>query len=969
MTPVDVSIECFVSLPPRAAAAVCAEGVGCELIAFAACDPPGRPLGSGGGAAHLLVEAWKARGGGCGFREWLRSSRKLLVHGGGESRRLPAYAAMGKPLMPIPALRWARGQRLDQTLLDLQLPGYRRILAHAPGSTVAMIASGDVLLRFGRELPRFPAVDVLGLGMWVTPERAKEFGVFFTPRNEPSEIAFFLQKPAPGRTRELGAEHVYLIDTGMWLLSERALGVLMARSGWEAGAEHYLEGEPGAYDLYGGFALALGRQPTRSDPEIRALTCAVVPLPEAEFHHFGTSRQMIESVSALQNLELDETKLGLMGARRHPDQYLQNARFRFPLRHEENHTLWVENSDIPSTWRLACDHVLTGVPDNGWDLVLEAGVCLDFVPVGEEDWCLRFYGMDDTFRGAVGDPGTIWLGRPFRDWLTARGVGFGEAGIDPGCDLYDAPVFPVLASDGLDPRYIEWLFNRVPPAVGGFGAGWRAGGRLSARAIPQKLNWERLERQRSGNRVRCLGPMLANAPWSVFLKLDLESTARLYAASDLELAPASAGRALDPLQEVHREVFCGAVLRHRGVSGADAHEEAAFRKLREVILRDAQLNRAEPRCMVQEDQIVWGRCPVRLDLAGGWTDTPPYCLEHGGRVVNMAVNLNGQPPIQVFAKLSSRPELIMRSIDLGAEQRVRTYEELDTFDQPGSEFAVAKAALALAGFLPRFHARGGYPTLEAQLAAFGGGIEVSVLSAVPKGSGLGTSSILAATLLGTVGNLCGLDWDRNVLFSRTLALEQMLTTGGGWQDQAGGLFRGIKLIETRPGLSQQPTLRWVPDHLFGADRANRTTLLYYTGLTRLAKSILHEIVRRIFLNATGTLDIIADIGVNAEAAFGALQRSDAAGLEESIRVSWHLNQRLDSGTNPPAVQAILDEIGDWLVAAKLLGAGGGGFLLLFARDEAAGRRIRETLVRRPPNPRARFVEFSLSETGLQITRS
>lgn len=74
----------------------------------------------------------------------------------------------------------------------------------------------------------------------------------------------------------------------------------------------------------------------------------------------------------------------------------------------------------------------------------------------------------------------------------------------------------------------------------------------------------------------------------------------------------------------------------------------------------------------------------------------------------------------------------------------------------------------------------------------------------------------------------------------------MLTTGGGWQDQAGAIFRGVKLIETEPGLEQRPTLRWLPEHLFDAEHANRTMLLYYTGITRLAKNILYEIVRGIF---------------------------------------------------------------------------------------------------------------------------
>ena len=57
---------------------------------------------------------------------------------------------------------------------------------------------------------------------------------------------------------------------------------------------------------------------------------------------------------------------------------------------------------------------------------------------------------------------------------------------------------------------------------------------------------------------------------------------------------------------------------------------------------------------------------------------------------------------------------------------------------------------------------------------------------------------------------------------------------GGADGLAGGLFRGIKLIEPTPGLAQKPALRWLPDPLLGRDYANKTILLYYTGVTRLA---------------------------------------------------------------------------------------------------------------------------------------
>jgi len=428
----------------------------------------------------LLAEAWQARADSSTFEAWLGTSRKLLIHGGGQSRRLPSYAPVGKLLLPLPAFRWAYGQRLDQTLLDVQLPDYERVLRHAGSRTVAMVTSGDVLLRFASELPPFPDVDVLGLGMWVTPEKAKDFGVFFSPRARPTELSFFLQKPGPDVIRRHTGEHLHLVDTGMWLLSARAVEVLMQKCGWDRKRQSFAGGTADPYELYAQFGLSLGRQPTAPDPEIGRLTAAVVPLPEAEFYHFGTSRQLIESAASLQNLELDETKLGLVGAKGHPDQFLQNADVKFPLRREENHTLWVENSVIPATWKLAFEHVFTGVPRNDWDLTLEPGVCLDFVPVGERDFCVRAYGFDDTFSGSLGEPGTRWFGRSCGDWLAARGIPASEF---PAGDIQLAKLFPVLSPEALNPRFIEWLYSAQPRKDPGFAELWLQSRRLSSAGL------------------------------------------------------------------------------------------------------------------------------------------------------------------------------------------------------------------------------------------------------------------------------------------------------------------------------------------------------------------------------------------------------------------------------------------------------------------------------------------------------
>jgi galactokinase/mevalonate kinase-like predicted kinase len=583
--------------------------------------------------------------------------------------------------------------------------------------------------------------------------------------------------------------------------------------------------------------------------------------------------------------------------------------------------------------------------------------------------CLRAYGIDDPFRGAIGKATTHWLGRPAPEWFKARGITLAAAGIDPDTDIQAAPVFPVLIPDQMPGDFVQWLIDAKPKTNPAFRTLWLNAERLSADELGSRADLKRLYAQRTALRQESLPALMRNQARSVFYRLDLQQTAREFAASPAKLPPQLPESEPDTLKRVHDLMFHAAVLRQRGKSGWQQVESQAFQLLRDAIVEPLAAQPVLPRLRLLEDQIAWGRSPIRLDLAGGWSDTPPYCLLNGGRVVNLAADLNGQPPLQVFLKRRETPEIVLRSIDLGVEERVSSYAQIADFTTVGGPFSIVKAALALAGFHPLFQAEWTSATLRRQLQANGGGLELSLVAAVPKGSGLGTSSILAATILGTLNDACALGWSDSQLVARTLALEQLLTTGGGWQDQAGGLLRGVKFIETLPGLQQAPVVRWLPDQPFGPLHANQTILLYYTGITRVAKNILQEIVHGMFLNSASHLAILNEIADHARHTCDVVQRADPAAIAQAVARSWELNQRLDAGTNPPAVQVILSQIQDWTAGAKLLGAGGGGYLLMFAKDATAATRIREELTRRPPNPKARFVDFSLSQTGLQITKS
>jgi galactokinase/mevalonate kinase-like predicted kinase len=123
------------------------------------------------------------------------------------------------------------------------------------------------------------------------------------------------------------------------------------------------------------------------------------------------------------------------------------------------------------------------------------------------------------------------------------------------------------------------------------------------------------------------------------------------------------------------------------------------------------------------------------------------------------------------------------------------------------------------------------------------------------------------------------------------------------------------------------------------------------------------------LNSHDRINTLFEIRNHARAAYQSIQRENWTDLCNVIQTSWKLNQALDQGTNTPEVAAIVESIGDLTASVKLLGAGGGGYMLILAKDENAGHRIRSKLTATPPNPRARFVDFSISPSGLQITRS
>ena len=854
---------------------------------FCTNDPVGHKLGSGGGTTWLLQACMTVEDGES-LSAWLPREKRILLHAGGQSRRLPSYAPSGKILTPVPVFRWERGQRLSQDLLSLQLPLYEQMMQMAPERIHTMVVSGDVLVRTSQPLQPIPDADVVCYGLWLDASVAKNHGVFVSSRKSPSVLKHMLQKPSIETLNEIQKDHYYLTDIGIWLLSDKAVELLAKKS---KKGDEFIE-----YDMYSEFGCALGTNPSSPDDELSQLSVAIVPLQGGEFYHFGTSREMISSTLRIQNLVNDQREIMHHGRKPHPSIFVQNAicNFRFT---EENTNLWIENSYVGEGWTLTHDNIITGVPENDWKLQLAPGECIDVVPIGDKEYAIRCYHIDDRFAGAEQQKQQF----PVVDTLD---------GITSPRDVLN-PVRMISAEEISTEANLHRLFNQ--------------------RKAFRKLNWSALAE---------------NWTHSVFYQLDLADAKREFDEQNIPM-PAPLDDDAPLMTRIHDAMFRG-------------ESDKAFSLLREGLL-DTDAKPQVPSLSVAEDQIVWGRSPVRIDIAGGWTDTPPYCLMEGGNVINLAIELNGQPPLQAYIRPSKELRIVLRSIDLGAMEAVETSEQLKDFMHVGSPFSIPKAALVLAGF--------GTGVLKGELEAFGSGIEITLLSAIPAGSGLGTSSILAATVLGALNDFCGLGWDKNEIGHRTLMLEQMLTTGGGWQDQFGGVLGGVKLLQTGRGFAQNPQVRWLPTDLWTQPEYRPCHLLYYTGITRTAKSILAEIVRRMFLNHGDELRLLRQMKAHTLDMYEAIQQNDFVRMGQLVRKTWTQNQLLDSGTNPESVEALTRLIDDLCLGYKLPGAGGGGYLYMIAKDPEAAARIKQILTDNSPRKNARFVDMTLSTTGLQISRS
>ena len=296
--------------------------------------------------------------------------------------------------------------------------------------------------------------------------------------------------------------------------------------------------------------------------------------------------------------------------------------------------------------------------------------------------------------------------------------------------------------------------------------------------------------------------------------------------------------------------------------------------------------------------------PLRIGLLGGGTDLPGYYREHGGRVLNCALDKY----VYVIVKQRFDDDIY---VNYSKKEIVSRVEDL--------EHELVREAMQMTGVTS--------------------GVEITTLADIPSaGSGLGSSSAVTVGLLHALFAYQGRQVSAEELAERACTIEiERCGKPIGKQDQYIAALGGIRDIRFGPGdevVAEELELS-------AADRRalQQQIMLFYTGITRSANTILAE--QNANIEATRPqLDLLRDL---AGFAVERLRSGDVDAIGPAVRESWEAKRKLASGVSNDQIDlAVTRALDAGASGAKLTGAGGGGFLLVICPMERQ-RAVRQSL--------------------------
>ena len=877
-------------------------------------DPDGKRVGSGGATLNVLRYVYQDAGS-------FDDKRILVIHSGGDSKRVPQYSACGKLFSPVPRLL-PNGRR--STLFDEFMISMCGVAARIRAGM--LVCSGDVLLLFNPLQIDFYGSGAAALSIKEPADIGKNHGVYRV--DEQGNVGGFLHKKTVDQLYELQAvdeKGNVDIDTGAVIMDTDLLKALYKLVDTPEQFNAYVN-ENTRLSFYADFLYPLASQSSleqyyKETPEgdftpelhecrtklweaLHPFHMKLIRMSPAAFIHFGTTKElrhlMTEGMeqfvylgwSSFVNTNSTDIHIGYASG----NSYISK-------RAKIGKGTYVEDSYVHHGTVIGTNCVVSGVTLDGQNI--PDGAVIHGLKLGEEQFVARMYGVNDN-------PKECSL--------------FGRKLSEP---LWTAKIYPICRT----------MREAVDATLQAYEQGFSV--KDSFVSLKDSFN---------------MADVTAILPWQDKLNDKVRVESLLEAIdnkADLKQAFISCGGNISTrverllLEEAKQLDCCELDQFSRKIRiyymlsfAKEKYLDNCFDTIGKAVLDTAVagLECSRKTTISKEESIV--RLPVRVNWGGGWSDTPPYCIEHGGTVLNAAVLLDGNYPIEAIARRIEGNRIVLASADSGAEQEFTDIKQLQDSSNPYDPFALHKAALIACGLIPYRENR----SIEEITKQLGSGLYLSTrVINIPRGSGLGTSSILAGACVKALYEITGRKLEEDELYNRVLCMEQIMSTGGGWQDQVGGLAPGIKMVTSHAAVRQQITCTPCVINEKTMKELDERFCLIYSGQRRLARNLLRDVVGRYVGGNADAASVLYEIQRSAVLMRFELEKGDVDAFARLLNEHWELSKRLDSGCTNVCIDMIFKAVEDLIDAKMICGAGGGGFLQVVLKKGITAKQLQERL--------------------------
>lgn len=876
-------------------------------------------IGSGGATLNVLLELRKM---------WDLSDKKvLIIHSGGDSKRVPQYSFFGKLFSPIPrTLNQHKASTLFDELMIIMSDVPKRM------NSGIFILCGDAFVLFNPLQLDLQYKDACTISMKMPKEMGTHHGVFVTD-DENNLLEFLHKKPLSILEKKAVENDSVNFDTGMVYFSYNVVKDLLDLSLPKKNRD-LLISKDACLNLYGDFLYPLAKKATlkkymeeKGEKETNKTLIAcrkmlwkvlskyelkVEKLSPAHFLHFGTTKELLnimtEQIDSYYYLDWERNIASFVDKKKKitaVNSIIKNSSY-------ENNC-YVENSIVENS-KLGSNIVLSNtvvknktIPDN---------VALSTILLKSGKYTTRIYDITTDPKEIITKK-TKMFEHSLLDTLECESISIWECPLYPICNTIEESVTASLS-----------LYNIITK-------------KATEEEIKKYNKYKKIDLQTSFNEAdtKTMIDMLAELEENIILqKIEsiLEEKKNLKDAYSLYLNSTNKTSLENKIGKINSnnestEIRKNYLLAMIDTKHSQKYMDLSFKGIEKLV----SINHTSKKEIENyRKNKVTIESPVRINFGGGWSDTPPYCIEHGGCVLNIAIKLNKVYPISVTVEKTKSKKLIFGCEDFNDTSVISTIEDVRNCKNPNDFYALLKCAMMISEMI-----KDNDTSLKDLFNRIGGGLKITTnTKMIPRGSGLGTSSILSGTVLKALYEFMGISKKEEEICDDVLRLEQLMSTGGGWQDQVGGLIKGLKLIKTNSG-NQILNIKQIKLKKKTIKELNSRILLINTAQRRLARNLLRDVIGKYISGNEETIKVLSDIQKMAIKMAETLEKGNLNEFANQLNKHWELSQKLDSGCTNTCIDFIFDTLNDLIDGKFICGAGGGGFLVILLKENVTKEQV------------------------------